>query len=104
MTITFSIIGFILFFIFGYFLYYLTHKDIFILPIMPNKIPMPKINARDIIYCEREWICTSCKWSGKYKDTIPVMYHGHDWQNCPLCNAVVIPMEKEKCLDNSKRK
>jgi len=33
-------------------------------------------------------------WSGKYKDTNPVMYHGQDWQNCPSCEAVAIPMER----------
>lgn len=44
---------------------------------------------------QTEWICTSCVWKGFYKETIPVMYHGIDWQNCPSCNAVAIPVPKE---------
>lgn len=94
--ITLCFIVFILFFMLGFFLYYLTHKNKFELPIIPiMKKSMPIINPIKIIYCEREWICTSCMWSGKYKDTIPVMYHGNDWQNCPSCNTVAIPMEKK---------
>ena len=89
--ITFAFIMFIMFIIVGYYLYYLTHKNKFIIPITKK---IPKINAKEIIYCERNWICTSCMWSGKYKDTNPVMYHGQDWQNCPSCEAVAIPMER----------
>ena len=39
-----------------------------------------------------EWICTKCAWHGKYEDTMPVMYHAIDWQNCPSCNSVAIPI------------
>lgn len=38
-----------------------------------------------------EWICTKCNWTGNYSQTLPVMYHGIDWQNCPSCNSVAIP-------------
>ena len=42
----------------------------------------------------REWICTKCSWKGEYQDTMPVMYHGVDWQNCPSCKSVAIPIHQ----------
>lgn len=40
----------------------------------------------------KNWICTKCHWQGEYKKTMPVMYHAIDWQNCPACGAVAIPI------------
>ena len=42
-----------------------------------------------------KWICTQCGWGGKYTDAAPVMYHGVDWQNCPSCGAVAIPITEK---------
>ena len=46
------------------------------------------------------WICTKCVWKGKYEETMPVMYHGVDWQNCPSCKSPVIPKLKKTCLED----
>ena len=39
------------------------------------------------------WICTKCTWKGHYSLTIGVMYHGVDWQHCPSCNSIAIPLK-----------
>ena len=42
-----------------------------------------------------DWMCTKCMWKGKYKESMPVMYRGIDWQNCPSCGAVAIPITEK---------
>ena len=40
-----------------------------------------------------KWICINAHdWKGSYEETIPVMYHGVDWQQCPICGAPVVPV------------
>lgn len=38
------------------------------------------------------WICTKCAWRGSYSSTAGVMYHDVDWQHCPSCNAIALPI------------
>ena len=45
-----------------------------------------------MILAEEIWKCTTCHWEGTYSDTLHVMYHGIDWEKCPSCGSVLIPM------------
>ena len=45
-----------------------------------------------------KWMCTKCMWQGVYSETKPVMYRGIDWQHCPSCNSVAIPLLGSFCL------
>ena len=38
------------------------------------------------------WICTKCSWKGDYQLTKGVMYKGVDWQHCPSCDSIAIPL------------
>ena len=40
-----------------------------------------------------KWICINAHdWKGTYSETIPVMHHGIDWQQCPICHAPEVPV------------
>jgi hypothetical protein len=48
------------------------------------------------------WVCTKCLWEGVYSLTKGVMYRGIDWQHCPSCNSIVIPLlGKDAVLTNA---
>ena len=53
-------------------------------------------HVREVRNKDDNWYCTKCMWSGKYKETIPVMYNALDWQNCPSCTAIAIPVKKNE--------
>ena len=55
----------------------------------------PKFKVKDnniLLIRDGWWVCTKCLWEGVYSLTKGVMYRGIDWQHCPSCNSIVIPL------------
>lgn len=48
------------------------------------------------------WICTKCSWKGVYHLTKGVIYRGIDWQHCPSCNSIAIPLLGKDAVLTSK--
>lgn len=40
----------------------------------------------------RKWTCTKCDWNGRYSKAEHVMYKGIDWEHCPVCHSIAIPI------------
>ena len=38
------------------------------------------------------WICTKCGRKSKYTEMHHVMYRAVDWEHCPNCESIAIPI------------